>query len=139
MDLYYIHEIDRNWQLHVSMSGQYGWTPLDSSEQFYISGADAVRAFVQGEAGGRSGLLGTVEIRRSLGIPGLMATAFVDVGRIMGDGTKDLAGAGLGLIYQKSRDWYGKFDWATPLGCHYSESLGKDVTSTAWLRLVKQF
>ena len=139
MDLYYIHEIDRNWQLHVSMSGQYGCTPLDSSEQFYISGADAVRAFVQGEAGGRSGLLGTVEIRRSLGIPGLMATAFVDAGRIMGDGTKDLAGAGLGLIYQKSRDWYGKFDWATPLGCHYSESLGKDVTSTAWLRLVKQF
>lgn len=139
MDLYYIHEIDRNWQLHVSMSGQYGWTPLDSSEQFYISGADAVRAFVQGEAGGRSGLLGTVEIRRSLGVPGLMATAFVDAGRIMGDGTKDLAGAGLGLIYQKSRDWYGKFDWATPLGCHYSESLGKDVTSTAWLRLVKQF
>ncbi len=139
MDLYYIHEIDRNWQLHVSMSGQYGWTPLDSSEQFYISGADAVRAFVQGEAGGRSGLLGTVEIRRSLGITGLMATAFVDAGRIMGDGTKDLAGAGLGLIYQKSRDWYGKFDWATPLGCHYSESLGKDVTSTAWLRLVKQF
>lgn len=84
------------------MSGQYGWTPLDSSEQFYISGADAVRAFVQGEAGGRSGLLGTVELRRILGRSGLTATAFVDAGRIMGDGTKD-------------------------------------ITSTAWLRLVKQF
>lgn len=139
VDLYYIHDIDRDWQLHFSMSGQYGWTPLDSSEQFYISGADAVRAFVQGEAGGRSGMLGTLELRRILGRSGLTATAFVDAGRIMGDGTKDLAGAGLGLIYQKSRDWYGKFDWATPLGCHYSESLGKDVTSTAWLRLVKQF
>lgn len=138
-DLYYIYDIDRDWQLHLSMSGQYGWTPLDSSEQFYISGADAVRAFVQGEAGGRSGLLGTVELRRILGRSGLTATAFVDAGRIMGDGTKDLAGTGLGLIYQKSRDWYGKFDWATPLGCHYSESLGKDITSTAWLRLVKQF
>lgn len=137
-DLYYIYDIDRDWQLHLSMSGQYGWTPLDSSEQFYISGADAVRAFVQGEAGGRSGLLGTVELRRILGRSGLTATAFVDAGRIMGDGTKDLAGTGLGLIYQKSRDWYGKFDWATPLGCHYSESLGKDITSTAWLRLVKQ-
>ena len=64
---------------------------------------------------------------------------FTDAGRIMGNGTNDLAGAGIGLIYQKSRDWYGKIDWAMPLGSHYSESLGRDVNSTVWLRLVKQF
>jgi len=138
-NFYYIHEIDPRWQLHVSMSGQYGWTPLDSSEQFYISGPDAVRAFPQGEAGGRSGLLGTLELRRMLGSSGLTAAAFVDAGRIMGNGTNDLAGAGIGLIYQKSRDWYGKIDWAAPLGSHYSESLGRDVNRTVWLRLVKQF
>ena len=138
-NFYYIHEIAPLWQLHVSMSGQYGWTPLDSSEQFYISGPDAVRAFPQGEAGGRSGLLGTLELRRMLGSSGLTAAAFVDAGRIMGNGTNDLAGAGIGLIYQKSRDWYGKIDWAQPLGSHYSESLGRDVNRTVWLRLVKQF
>lgn len=138
-NFYYIHEIDSSWQLHVSMSGQYGWTPLDSSEQFYISGPDAVRAFPQGEAGGRSGLLGTLELRRMLGSSGLTATAFVDAGRIMDDETNDLAGAGLGFIYQKSRDWYGKLDWAAPLGSHYSESLGRNVHNTVWLRLVKQF
>lgn len=138
-DFYFIHEIDSRWQLHLSMSGQYGWTPLDSSEQFYISGPDAVRAFAQGEAGGRSGLLGTLELRRMIGSSGFTATAFIDGGRIMDDDTNNLAGAGLGLIYQKSRDWYGKLDWAAPLGSHYSESLGKNVNSTLWLRIVKQF
>ena len=79
---YYINQLNDRWQLHLSVSGQYGWNNLDSSEDFYIGGADAVRAFPQGETGGDSGLLGTLEFRYRTSIDGLTLTAFVDGGRV---------------------------------------------------------
>ena len=145
---YYINQLNDRWQLHLSVSGQYGWNNLDSSEDFYIGGADAVRAFPQGETGGDSGLLGTLEFRYRTSIEGLTLTAFVDGGRVFynhdttgmdGDNGRNLAGVGLGLIYNKSRDWYAKFDWATPWGPHYSTTNGENVHNTCWLRVVKQF
>jgi len=146
---YYIHQFDDRWQLHLSGSGQYGWDNLDSSEDFYIGGAGGVRAFPQGEVGGDSGLLGTVEARYRTGIPELQLTAFVDAGRIKydknplpsdtSDKIRNIAGIGLGFIYSKSRNWYAKFDWATPLGNHYSSADGEDIHNTYWLRVVKQF
>lgn len=146
---YYIHMFDDRWQLHFSGSGQYGWDNLDSSENFYIGGANGVRAFPQGEVGGNSGILGTLEARYQTGVQGLQLTAFVDAGRIKydkdplptdtSDKLRNLAGIGLGAIYSKSRDWYAKFDWATPLGSHRSIADGKDINNTFWLRVVKQF
>ena len=146
--LYYIHQFDNRWQLHASLNGQVGWRNLDSSEDFYIGGAEGVRAFPQGETGGDSGMLGTLEVRYATGIPGLQLTGFIDGGRVFynsdsdliaGANTRNLAGVGLGFIYNKYRDWYAKFDWATPLGNHYSKLQGEKVHNTFWFRLVKQF
>jgi len=147
--LYHIQQLSNRLQLHISLSGQYAWKNLDGSEDFFIGGPSGVRAFPQGETGGDSGLLGTLEFRYRTGVPGLQLTAFVDGGRVffnrdelpnsMGSNVKNLAGAGLGFIYSHSRKWYAKFDWATPLGNHYSDTEGEDVHSAWWLRVVKQF
>jgi len=146
--VYYIHQFDNRWQVHVSLNGQLGWKNLDSSEDFYIGGAEGVRAFPQGETGGDSGMLGTLEVRYATGIPGLQLTAFIDGGRVYynrnddlieGSNVRNLAGAGLGLIYSKYRDWYAKFDWATPWGNHYSKLQNEKVHNTYWFKLVKQF
>ena len=146
---YYIHQFDNRWQLHFSGSAQLGWSNLDSSENFYIGGANGVRAFPQGEVGGNSGILGTLEARYMTKIPGLQLTAFIDAGRIKydryyldtdtSDKLRNLAGVGLGFIYSKSRDWYAKFDWATPWGPNYSIAKDKKIHNTLWLRVVKQF
>lgn len=148
VNTYYIHQYNNRLQLHASVSGQYAWKNLDSSEQFYLGGADSVRAFPQGETGGDSGLLGTLEMRYLTSVPGLQMTAFIDAGRVFynhdnllgeGNNCRDLAGVGLGLIYSKYRDWYAKFDWATPWGSHYSSAEGNRVDNTYWFRVVKQF
>lgn len=151
LSFYYIHQMGNRWELHLSGAGQLAHRNLDSSEEFYISGADGVRAFPQGEPGGDSGILGTLEFRYRTGVPGLTATAFVDGGtlwyyeapdRVVGNNTENrhsLVGVGLGLIYSKYQDWYAKLDWATPWGTHYSEALGKDVHNQVWFRIVKQF
>lgn len=145
--IYYLRQFNDRWQAHLSVSGQYAWNNLDSSEDFYIGGADGVRAFPQGETGGDSGILGTLEFRYRTNIPGLQATAFIDAGRVFynhdntyisGDNVRNLAGIGMGLIYTKSRDWYAKFDWATPLGDHYSTSDGNTLHNMFWFRIVKQ-
>lgn len=147
--LYHIQRLSDRWQLHASVNAQYAWDNLDSSEDFYISGANGVRAFPQGEAGGDSGILGTLEFRYRTGCPELQLTAFADAGRVFynhaslaGDdsaNTGNLVGAGLGFIYASDRNWFAKFDWATPIGQHYSSSEGSDIHNTWWLRVVKQF
>ncbi len=147
--VYHIQRLDDRWQLHVALSGQYADHNLDSSEDFYIGGANAVRAFPQGETGGDSGLLGTLEFRYRTGCPELQLTAFVDAGRVFynkdglagdpSDNVRNIAGVGLGAIYTTSRNWYAKFDWATPWGNHYSSSEGQKIHNTYWLRVVKQF
>ncbi len=146
---YYIHQFDDKWQLHFSGSGQYAWDNLDSSENFYIGGANGVRAFPQGEVGGNNGILGTLEARYNTKLEGLQLTAFIDAGRIKydhqalstdtSDTTRNLAGYGIGVIFSKSRDWYAKFDWARPWGSHYSVADGKKIDNMLWLRVVKQF
>ena len=69
LSFYYIHQMGSRWELHVSGAGQLAHRNLDSSEEFYISGADGVRAFPQGEPGGDSGILGTLEFRYHTSVP----------------------------------------------------------------------
>jgi hemolysin activation/secretion protein len=147
--LYHIQRLNNRLDLHASVTGQYAWKNLDSSEDFYVGGPDGVRAFPQGELGGDSGILGTLELRYRTGLPELQLTAFVDGARVeydhdqmagdTSDNIRNIFGVGLGLIYSKNRDWFAKFDWATPLGNHASTSEGENVHNAWWFRLVKQF
>jgi hemolysin activation/secretion protein len=57
----------RDWlSLLLSVSGQYAWKNLDSSEKFYLGGPTGVRAYPVSEGGGTNGLLDTVELRMKL-------------------------------------------------------------------------
>lgn len=70
-------------QFYVFAHGQLANRNLDSSEQFYLGGADAVRAYPQGEAGGDSGYQATAELRYQTPVKGMSMTLFADVGEVL--------------------------------------------------------
>lgn len=66
----------------LSLSGQFATQALDSSEKFYIGGAQSVRAYASGELGGDRGQVLTGEWRWRLD-SAWVAAAFADVGRVV--------------------------------------------------------
>ncbi len=100
-------------QLKINVSGQWAAQDLNTSEKFYLGGPYGVRAYPVAQAGGDQGVLGTVEIQRSLP-KNLMASVFVDSGMVRqyvntyqgwqgqtaAANTYSLTGAGLGLKWQ---------------------------------------
>jgi len=109
--------VDANWSWAVSLDGQANLgRNLESSERFFLGGADGVRAYAAGEAVGDSGWLGSVELRRQLpGWPGLSLAGFLDTGRIWQHSRRaaelaggvpnaySLSGGGLALRYDTPR------------------------------------
>lgn len=144
--MYYIRKLSPVSSLYFNVNGQWSYGHnLDSSEDIYIGGPNGVRAFTTGEASGDVGVQGTFEYRYDTPINGLQLSLFYDVGYVRynanplsADNSRTLAGAGVGLTYSKSRDWYMKLDVATPLSNKYSQSYGKDNNYMVWFRLVKQ-
>lgn len=146
-NFYYVHNFSKVTSVHISGSAQHSLsTNLDSSEQMFIGGPYAVRAFDSGRANGDCGALGTVEFRYKTDIEGLQLTAFYDVGYVRfnryrydftNSNSETLAGAGIGLIYQNSRKWYAKVDYAIPLSSRGSEP-NKAANHRLWFRVVKQ-
>ncbi|ORT99723.1 putative activation/secretion signal peptide protein [Anaerovibrio sp. JC8] len=144
-DFYHIQRLNSNLTAHFTLSGQKSWNNLDSSEKFYIAGYNGVRAFPQGEACGDDGVLGSLELRQSLG-NNFQLAAFYDAGWVNvinnnpfgANSSRYLQGVGLGLIYQKSGDWYARIDHARPVGNPYSESYGHDADGIWWFQAVKK-
>lgn len=93
----------------LSLTGQFATQTLDSSEKFYIGGAQSVRAYPSGELGGERGQVLAGEWRWRFN-PAWVATAFADVGRVVSlaqtssdqDTTSKLRGMGLSLSWQGS-------------------------------------
>ena len=56
-----------SFSMLASASGQWASRNLDASEKFYLGGMNGVRAYPAGEAGGSTGQLATLELRRPLG------------------------------------------------------------------------
>lgn len=97
----------------LRLAGQYASQPLVSAEQFSLGGADSVRGYLEGEASGDHGLLGSAEWRSPnaaamLGAPwrDFSGLAFADGGRThtlqpgAGQAARvPLLGAGLGLRF----------------------------------------
>ena len=143
----FMRRLDERWNATLAVSGQYAYNNLDASEDFYGTGPNGVRAFSQGELSGDSGLLGTLEFTYTTGQPKLQLAAFIDAARIRyskdplpgsGENYRNLAGAGLSMIWNESRDLYARLDWATPLGDHWSETDNERTSNTWWFRIVKQ-
>ena len=62
--------------------GQMASKNLDSSERFYLGGAQGVRAYPQGEASGDQGILGTAELRYHTPVRGLTLSCYLDGGEV---------------------------------------------------------
>lgn len=100
--------------LRASLSGQSATRNLDSSEEFYLGGAQGVRAYGQGEAPGDEGVLARLELRKHLGNAGgfnVEGALFYDAGRVridhsrwdptQTDNERTLRGAGVGLHFTR--------------------------------------
>lgn len=108
--------------LLTSLSGQWASKNLDSSEKFYLGGANGVRAYPSNEGGGTSGQMLNLEAR--LRLPqGLLAGVFYDWGSITqsidsaytgapAPNNYSLKGYGLNLAWQASSGINIKATWA---------------------------
>ena len=133
----------------VSVNGQFANKNLDVSEKMALGGANAVRAFPDGEGYGDQGVLLKVEARWDLPRWQAVATqpqlfAFVDSGRVTLNknnatplpNERSLSGAGLGLNLVSDQDVLVRLVWAHKFGSVRATS-SPDAASRVWLQLVK--
>lgn len=105
--------------LFVSLQGQYANELLDSSEKFYIGGAQSVRAYPVSELGGERGQVLTGEWRWRLN-SSWVATAFMDHGQVVAlpatssdqQTSRQLRGHGLSATWQGPRGLNIRLTWA---------------------------
>jgi hemolysin activation/secretion protein len=107
--------------LFVGFSGQYGSRGLDSSEQFSLGGPSGVRAYPVGEAGGPSGAILNLEVRRQLS-PQWRLTGFYDHA-VVSDrdapnepSSYQLKGLGATLSWAGPDGWGADLTWAHRIG-----------------------
>ena len=103
------------------ISGQLASRNLDGSEQLYLGGANAIRAYPQGEGSGDDGFTSTTEFRYYTDVPGLILSTYFDIGhtKIAHDGSlgsETLKGWGLAASYQRPGDWFARLDYARRIG-----------------------
>lgn len=126
-----LHRFDRNVDLLVKAQVQQAGNNLDSSEQIYLGGANAVRAYPQGEASGDEGYQVSAELRYHTKVSGLTLSTFFDIGHVkytqngsMPGGTT-LKGWGIGIAYSESNGYWARVDYARRIG------LAKDASEDA--------
>ncbi|MGI4938613.1 MAG: ShlB/FhaC/HecB family hemolysin secretion/activation protein [Janthinobacterium lividum] len=141
--------LSRSWSMLASANGQVGNKNLDSSEKFSLGGADAVRAYPQGEATGDDGFLLSSEIRYAFPVPGpslMLLGAFIDYGVIKinhspylsDENKRRLSAIGLSLNWSMPDDFVIKATLARKLGTEASTA-DLDRSYRFWLQGVKSF
>lgn len=109
--------------VRLSLSGQQALELLDSSERFYLGGADSVRAYPSSEHGGERGRLLSADWRWRMA-PAWTGSAFADLGWSValpaqaGQAPRrvHVQATGLALEWRHSTGWSGKLTWAHRLG-----------------------
>lgn len=133
---------DGPWNYRIRFQGQLANRALDGSEQFYLGGMDGIRAYGNNDGYGDDGWISNFEIRRSTGIEGLEAAAFLDTGyvknQLFNEG-EHLSGWGLGLRYHLDGEWYGQLDWARKINGQRDASEPKDHNNRWWFALYRLF
>jgi hemolysin activation/secretion protein len=136
--------------LYAAVSGQAASKNLDSSEKFYLGGADGVRAYPVNEGGGAEGMLVTLEARERLPA-NFSAVGFVDWGavRVNTDNniagaakfnTEDLKGVGVALGWQATFGLSVKAAYAHRLGSNPDPTStgddqdGSHIENRVWLQ-----
>lgn len=112
--------------LYASFTGQQAGKNLDSSEKFYLGGAEGVRAYPAAEGGGSDGQMVNLELRRKL-TKGFSLTGFYDYGHVTVNRNNNFIGApalnnyslqGYGLVlgWQADSGLSVKATWARRIG-----------------------
>ena len=145
-DVNHVSKLSKVTQFYIFAHGQLANRNLDSSEQFYLGGADAVRAYPQGEASGDSGYQATAELRYQTPVKGMSMTLFADVGEVLArkdgdtsDPHRRLAGWGIGAVYSLDRSLYARLDYARKIKGESYRSEAEDKNGRLWFRLYKLF
>jgi hemolysin activation/secretion protein len=142
-----LQRLTDNNSLSVALSGQYASKNLNSSEQFSLGGANAVRAYPQGEASGDEGNLATIELRHSFA-PTLQGVLFYDAGSVIinrnpylaGANTRFLSGEGVGVNGELAGvQIKAYFALRASGGQPTSEPATMNRKYRLWLQLGKQF
>lgn len=121
-----LQTLNETFSLQGSASVQAADRNLDSSEKFYLGGAQGVRAYPSSEAGGSTGWMLNAELRKRLP-RGWTAAAFYDLGEVRQNHRNDflgapprntslLHGAGLSVTWQHESGWTTRMTWARRLG-----------------------
>jgi hemolysin activation/secretion protein len=97
IDVARIQSISSNWTLLGRFSSQWSADALDSSEYISLGGAERVRAFPSGEAGGMQGFYTQLELRYTNGI--YSPYLFLDAGmsKTKELATREISGTGFGM------------------------------------------
>lgn len=138
-----------NNAVYVSLSGQWSNGNLDASEKMVAGGAYTVRAYDIAAISGDSGVLGSLELRHSLG-PAfggqLQVLSFVDSEHVTvnknswvsGANGATLSGAGMGLNWYGQDQWLAKAYIAAPIGTT-PVLVGSNNSGRAWVEIDKAF
>ena len=138
-------------QFHAAASGQLASRNLDVSEKMSLGGANAVRAYPEGESYADRGFVLTLEARHTLPaastVPGqVQLVGFVDTGAVTlnrnpwvaGTNTRKLSGAGVGLTWSVGPDFFIKAFYAHKVGAKAATS-APDANGRFWIQGVKYF
>ena len=138
-----VQAFNKEWDLLVKFQGQQAGTNLDSSEKIYLGGANAVRAYPQGEGSGDEGYQATAELRYHTKVPGLVLSTFFDIGHVkyMHDGTipggTTLKGWGIGVTWSRPNDFFARFDYARRIGLADNATDDAKSKQRMWFQLGK--
>jgi hemolysin activation/secretion protein len=147
--------LTERFSLYAAVSGQLSNKNLDSSEKFYLGGADGVRAYPENEGGGAEGLLANLEGRVRLPA-NFNAAAFVDWGSVHinkdnnfpgaeSPNTDDLKGAGVSLGWVAPFGLSVKATWARRIGTNPDPTStgddqdGSHIENRVWLQVSMPF
>jgi len=140
----YVQGFDNRWDLLVKGQGQVASRNLDSSEDIYLGGANAIRAYPQGEASGDRGVVGTAELRYKTGVPGLVLSTYLDAGHVQlskdgSSGSETLKGYGFAVSYTRPDDWFARLDYARRIGGDSKMSDDAQAKGRLWFLVGKVF
>lgn len=138
-----VQTFSKEWDLLVRFQGQQSGTNLDSSEKIYLGGANAVRAYPQGEGSGDEGYQATAEFRYHTKVPGLVLSTYFDIGHVkyMHDGIlpggTTLKGWGIGIAWSQPNDFFARFDYARRIGLADNATDDAKAKQRMWFQIGK--
>lgn len=140
-----VQKLNNDFDILLKLQAQQAGNNLDSSERFYLGGANGVRAYPQGEGSGDNGIFGTAEFRWHTKVPGLTLSTYFDAGHAKYTfnedipGTTTLKGWGIGLSYRKENDFFIRLDYARRIGLPHDATEDAHSRGRFWFMVGKVF